>query len=116
MHAVERLAPPRREQPGDRLVGGDHQLLDEAVRGRLRFLPRTRDAAAPVEGERDLRALDPERTAREAPFANGRGETVGEIEGRGHLGLRLAPLGLCVCQPGTAADDGAIEAWLAVRR
>ena len=58
-----------REQLGDRLVRGDHQLLDEHVRERLALDPGPLDAALAVEGERDL---PPRRGARRARSA-GRG-------------------------------------------
>src|SRR6266511_3960618 len=113
--AIQRLAAPRREQPGNGLVRGDHQLLDEAVRGGLGFLPRARDSAVAVEVERDLGALDPERAACEPPVANRRRQTIGELERGGDVGLGLPPLGLRVRQACPAANDRAVEAWLPVR-
>ena len=70
MHAVERLAS-RPASSGDRLVGGDHQLLDEHVRQRLALDPGPLDAALAVEGERDLAALDAKRPAGEPAIAEG---------------------------------------------
>src|SRR3954470_5838060 len=86
------------------------------MRRRLGFLPRPRDTAPSVELESDLGALDAQRTAAEPPLPNRSGEAIGSLERGRDLGLGLAPLGLCVGQPCTAADDRAIEARLAVRR
>jgi hypothetical protein len=61
---VERFALAPAEEPGDRLVGEDHHLLDEGVRERLGLDPGPRDPALAVELEHDLARLDPERAAR----------------------------------------------------
>ena len=118
MHAVERLAAPSGEQAGHRLVRQDHQLLDEHVRVRLRLVPRVGDAALPVERERGLAALDPERAASEAPVAQIRGHALGSAQRLGQLRLGLFPAGqdrlrLRVGQPRLAPDDRAVEARLA---
>src|SRR5207244_13413469 len=67
--AVERLAAAAREELRDCLIRSDHQLLDERVRVRLALAPRSLVAAPPVEGERDLGALDTKGPAGEAAMA-----------------------------------------------
>ena len=118
VHAVEGLAPPAGEELGDLLVGEDHQLLDEHVRLRLPLEARVRDAAAAVEGEDELRRLDPQRAACEPPPAQLGGQPVGEAELLGQLGRRLLPpgedgLGPAVREALAAADDRAVEGRLA---
>ena len=84
--------------------------------GGLGLLPRTGDAAVAVERERDLRALDPQGSACEAPVTDTGGERVRALERGRDVRLGLAPLGLAVGEPRIAADDGTVEAWLADRR
>ena len=69
VNAVERLAPSPGEQPCDRLVREDHQLLHKHVPLRLGLAPRVRHAALAVELEHRLGALDSERAPSEAPLA-----------------------------------------------
>ena len=114
--AVERFALARGQQLGDGLVRGDHQLFDQPVRRRLRFLPGTGDATLAIELEVDLRALDAQRAAREAPVAHPRRQPVGELERSNDCRLGLPPLCLPVGEPGLAPDDGAIEGRLPIRR
>ena len=118
VHAEERLRAPRREQLADALVGEDHQLLDERVRERLRLEPRVRDPALAVEGEDDLRRLDPQRAAREAPPTQLRRELLAEAQRLEHrlvdrLLPREDPLRLPVAEPRVGADHRAVEARLA---
>jgi hypothetical protein len=105
VHAVEGLAAAAREEVRDSLVRGDHQLLDEPMRSRLRLLPGPCDTAAPVELEVELGALDPQRAAPEPPRAQLRGQTVDDVERPSNLGPCAATLGLHVGQPRLAADD-----------
>ena len=107
--AEERLSATAREQARDRLVRQDHQLLDERVRARLLLAPGALDAAAAVEGEGDLAALDPQGAARETAAAELAGELVGELERRRDLRLRVAPLRLRVGEPGAASDRRPVE-------
>ena len=65
MHAVERLAAPRREQLADDLVRADHQLLDEHVRVRLGLEPGVGHPAVAVEAKRLLGRLHLQGAARE---------------------------------------------------
>ena len=55
--AEERVAVPAGEQERDRLVGEDHELLDEHVRARLVLRPRALYPTASVERELDLAPL-----------------------------------------------------------
>ena len=116
--AVERLAPAAGEQLGDELVREDHQLLDQHVRVRLRLAPRALDPALAVEGEDDLRALDPQRAAREAPVAQlcasrSARRSASVSSGVGPLAAGEDRLGLAVGQPRVAADHRAVEGRLA---
>jgi hypothetical protein len=86
------------------------------VRGRLRLLPRTLDAALAVELEVDLGAFDPEGPAGEALLAHRSGEPVGAFERCGDVRLGLPALRLPVGEPGLAADDRAVELRFAVGR
>src|SRR5258705_12729715 len=86
------------------------------MRRGLGLLPRTRDAAVPVELEGDLGAFDPERTPRETALADRGGEPVGSLEGRRNVGVGLAALGLRIRQPRAAVDHGAVEPRLAAPR
>ena len=116
MHAVEGGAVSRRKQPGDRLVRGDHELLDEGMCLRLSFAARVSDAAAAVEVENDLRCLDPQRSTREAAaakLARPLVEAAQDVSVPERLGAGEDPLCLAVRQPRVAADDRAVERRLA---
>ena len=67
VHAKERFAAASGEQLGDRLVGQDHQLLDDRVRTWLRLDPRSSDATVSVELEGDLAGLDTQGATPIAP-------------------------------------------------
>ena len=114
--AVQGLGPAAGEEGGDRLVGEDHQLLDQRVRRRLRLEPGALDPALPVEREVDLGALDSKRAAGEAPPPELGRDAVGQPDVVGELVLLAAledPLHLPVREPLPAADDGSVEARLA---
>ena len=116
--AVERFAPPSRQQPTDCLVGEDHQLLDEHVRVRLGLEPGAFDAAVLVEGERDLPSRHAERAAGEAAAAQVERNRFGQPEPLGDLRLGALfpaqdPLRLPVRQPRSAADHRPVERRLA---
>jgi hypothetical protein len=113
--AVERLAVARREQPGDLLVGEDHQLLDEHVRVRLALEQRRRDASV-LEVEDDLRCDDLEGAAREAPPPQLGRELVVQLELLDDPRRRVLALRLPVGEPGVGPDHRAVEGGLAVRR
>jgi hypothetical protein len=118
VHAVEGVPAAASKQVGDRLVRGDHQLLDEHVRERLGLDPGPLDPALPVERERDLAPLDAERTACEAPVTERRGELPCEAERlvqlvHGALLTREDGLRVAVREPLAAPDEAAIEAGLA---
>ena len=83
-----RLRPA--SKPGDGLVRQDHQLLDQHVRMRLALAPGALDAAATVEAELDLGALDPQRAAVEALAPQILREPADQPQRLGHLGLGLA--------------------------
>jgi hypothetical protein len=122
VHAVERGLVPRREELRDALVREDHQLLDQPVRLRLVLEPRALDAAAAVEREGDLGALDAERAAGEAAVADLARVLVGELQRLADLGRRrlLAAgedaLGLAVGETRVAADHRAVEDGLVTAR
>ena len=78
MDAVERLALAARQELAHGLVREDHQLLDEPVRRRLGLDPGPLDVAFPVEGERRLAGLDPQRAAAVAAPAQLRRQPFGE--------------------------------------
>ena len=115
VHAVERVRATRAQEGRDGLVGEDHQLLDQRVRLRLLLEPRIGDAAAAVEGERDLARVDLERAAREAAGAKRLRDLVVQVERGEDLRVRVAPLGLAVGEPGVRADHGPVELRLARR-
>src|SRR4029079_7893164 len=75
----------------------------------------TCDATLAVELEVDLRALDAQCSAREAPVAHLRRQTVGELERSNDRRLGLTPFGLPIGEPGLAPDDRAIEGRLPIR-
>src|SRR6266851_444339 len=112
---VERLASPAGEELGHGLVRRDHQLLDQAMRGRFAFLPGTRDPAFAVELEVDLGRFDAERAPCEPPVPHPRGEAVGELERCDDLRRRLPSFCFCVRQSSPAPDDRAVELRLALR-
>ena len=120
VHAVERLAPAPGEQLGDRLVGEDHQLLDQRVRVPARDSFQARATPPlPSNSKLVLGALDPQRAAGEAAAAQLGGDVVREPERLGQRRLRaLAPgedrLRLAVREPRGAADHRAVEVRLAV--
>ncbi len=64
VHAKQARDALAREQPGDRLVGGDHQVLDQAVGLRLRAAQDLGDVALLVEHELGLLRVDRQRTPR----------------------------------------------------
>src|SRR5213079_2759994 len=117
--AEERLASASGKQPGDRLVGADHQLLDEHVRVRLLGVPGTRNPAVIGELELDFRRLDAQRAPREPALAQLRRDPLGALEALYELRLlalasgedRLRP---AVAEPRAAADHRAVEARLAI--
>ncbi len=65
--AVQRRRLALGEQLRDGLVGGDHQVLDQAVRLGLHAARRARHRAAIVECELRLHGLDRQRAAAAAP-------------------------------------------------
>ena len=114
VHAVERRQPARLEQRRDRLVGRDHQVLDQPV--RLRLLAPHELGDVPVARERELGLLRTRRRARPAPRAPPgaprpparRRQRLGP---RRHGGLVAGedPVHLRVVQPRARADDRAVE-------
>ncbi len=61
VHAVQARRAALLEQPRDGFVGGDHQMLDQAVRLGLRARVDRGDVAALVEDELGLLGVDDER-------------------------------------------------------
>ena len=112
--AVERLAAAAAQQPGDGLVGEDHELLDEHVGVRLALEPRVGDPSLAVEGERGLGRFYAERTSREPPSAQLLGQALGVAERLFDLLRKLLPsgqrvLGEPVREPRIAPDHRAVE-------
>src|SRR5918999_6243839 len=80
--------------------------------------PRVGDAAAPVEGERDLLRLDAERASRETAPTQLKCKQLGEPECFSELGIRALAacknrLGAAVREPLAAADHRAVEEGVA---
>ena len=78
MHAVDgtRVAPG--EELGDRLVGGQHELLDQAVRRAFEALLGGHELAPGVEAVLRLERADLQRAAREARGAQLAGQLGGQ--------------------------------------
>ena len=110
MDAKQRRRLAAGEQLGDGLVGEDHQLLDERVRGRFADHPHVGDA---VVGERDLElaADDLERAARGPARAEGGGDPLRVVEGLAErvVGSGQDPLDVGVREAPAGDDLRAVE-------
>ncbi len=109
VHAVERLATPRREQLTDDLVRADHQLLDQHVGVRLGLEPCVGHLPSPSKrnassGVCTCRAPRANLAARHSVARRSFSASCAE-----HVGRRLATLGLGVREPRVGTDDRAVE-------
>src|SRR5439155_19449579 len=93
------------EKIGHGLVGGDHQLLDQAMRCRLGLRPRASHAALAVELEIDLRRLDAKRAVPEAAVPHRCRQAGGAPERRDYIRCLIPPFRLRTPYPRAAADD-----------
>ena len=104
VHAVQGARLLAQQVLGHGLVGGEHELLDQRVRGRLGARRRSAQRARVVERVLGLERADGERPAGEAPAAQHPGELGGQQQLRaqrvvrrhgrvGHVARRLRPAG-----------------------
>ena len=114
MHAIQTGNALARKQPGDGLVGGDHQVLDQAVGLGLHARANLGDVSALVEDELGLLGVDRQRAA---PLARVLQSASSPARRRQRRRPRLQwlllsgedPVDALVVQPFIGADQRAIE-------
>ena len=112
--AVERRQLARLQVAGDRLVGRDHQVLDQLVRLGLLARHDAGHVALVREVELRLDRLDGQRAALRPCGLERRGRRPRRGQRRGPrllgaLAAREDPVDPRVVEPGVGADDGAVE-------